>query len=94
MRQIGRGTVLFPNGSGVAKPNGAVAAPSVASAGESAYGQILHDALVPEGIHVGPLITRGVIDGDDPLFASDSLADSGGIHAEPASSRAIVGSSE
>lgn len=43
---------------------------SVAIAGESAYGQMLHDALEPEGIRVAELIIPGGIDGPGPLFAS------------------------
>lgn len=52
MRELGRGTVLFINGGSAVTPNGNVTGTSVAFAGESAYGQLLHDALVPEGIHV------------------------------------------
>ncbi|WP_018178891.1 SDR family NAD(P)-dependent oxidoreductase [Jongsikchunia kroppenstedtii] len=84
MRQRGRGTILFPNGSSAATPNGNVAGTSVAFAGESAYGQMLHDALEAEGIRVAQLIIPGAIDGGDPLFASDALADRlWNLHAHP-----------
>lgn len=47
MRDLGRGTILFPNGSSAATPNGNVTGTSIAFAGESAYGQMLHDVLKP-----------------------------------------------
>ena len=40
---------------------------SVAFAGESAYAQILHDALAPEGIHVAQLIIPRSIGGVSPI---------------------------
>ena len=45
MREVGRGTILFINGGSAVRPSGGVAGTSVAFAGESAYGQMLHDAL-------------------------------------------------
>lgn len=92
MREAGRGTILFPNGSSAASPNGNVTGTSVAFAGESAYGQMLHDALADEGIRVAQLIIPGGIDGGDPLFASDALAEQlWQLHAQPGPFRSTVG---
>ena len=74
MSQLGRGTILLVNGSSAATPNGNVAGTSIAFAGESAYGAMLHDALKPQNIHVGQLIIPGAIGGGDPLYAPDALA--------------------
>ena len=59
MRELGRGTILLINGGSAVRPSGGVAGTSVAFAGESAYGQMLHDALTPEGVHVAQLIIPG-----------------------------------
>jgi len=61
MRSLGRGTVVFVNGGSAVRPNPAVAATSVAFAGEAAYAQLLHHALAADGIHVGQLIVPGSI---------------------------------
>ncbi len=66
MQARGRGTVLLVNGGSAARPNARVAGTSVAFAGESAFGQMLHDELASEGIHVGQLIIRGAIAPGDP----------------------------
>lgn len=92
MRTAGQGTILFPNGSSAVSPNGNVAGTSTAFAGESAYAAMLHDALKPEGVHVAQLIIPGGIDGPDPLFASESLAERlWELHAEPGAFRTTVG---
>ncbi|MFT3877485.1 MAG: SDR family NAD(P)-dependent oxidoreductase [Propioniciclava sp.] len=92
MTELGRGTILLVNGSSAARPNGKVAGTSVAFAGESAYGQMLHEALTPQNIHVGQLIIPGAIGGGDPLYAPDALADRlWRIHAERGAFRTTVG---
>ncbi|MEU6643527.1 SDR family NAD(P)-dependent oxidoreductase [Saccharomonospora sp. NPDC046836] len=92
LRELGRGTVLLVNGSSAAAPNGNVAGTSTAFAGESAYGRMLHDALAPEGIHVGQLIIPGAIGGGDPLYAPDALAERlWTIHTERGRFRTTVG---
>ena len=75
MTARGSGAILFVNGASAATPNAKVAGTSVAFAGESAYGAMLHEALAPQGIHVGQLIIPGAIGGGDPLYAPDALAD-------------------
>ena len=92
MQELGRGTIILPNGSSAATPNLGVAGTSVAFAGESAYGAMLHEALRPQGIHVAQLIIPGAIDGADPLFASEALADRlWNLHAQPGHFRTTVG---
>jgi NADP-dependent 3-hydroxy acid dehydrogenase YdfG len=75
MSELGRGTILLVNGASAATPNGNVAGTSIAFAGESAYGAMLHDALAPRNIHVGQLIIPGAIGGGDPLYAPEALAE-------------------
>ncbi len=75
MRELGRGTVLFPNGGSAVRPRDAVTGTSVAFAAESAYARLLHDALRPEGIHVAQLIIPLGIGGGEPDHDPDALAD-------------------
>ncbi|MEU2200641.1 SDR family NAD(P)-dependent oxidoreductase [Isoptericola sp. NPDC019482] len=74
MRELGRGTVLFPNGGSAVRPRDAVTGTSVAFAAESAYARLLHEALAPEGIHVAQLIIPLGIGGGEPDHAPDALA--------------------
>ena len=73
MRMLGRGTILF--GSSAVRPSGAVTGTSIAFAGEGAYAQLLHEALTPEGIHVGQLIIPLGIGSGDPDHEPDALAE-------------------
>jgi NADP-dependent 3-hydroxy acid dehydrogenase YdfG len=92
MQNLGRGTILLVNGSSAATPNGNVAGTSVAFAGESAYGAMLHEALAPQNIHVGQLIIPGAIGGGDPLYAPEALADRlWNIHTQRGEYRVTVG---
>ncbi|MFC9335958.1 SDR family NAD(P)-dependent oxidoreductase [Arthrobacter sp. NPDC057009] len=91
MRQLGRGTILFVNGSSAVRPNEQVAGTSTAFAGESAYASMLHTALQPENIQVRQLIIPGAIGGGDPAFAPDALADQlWELHTEPGILRKTV----
>lgn len=91
MRELGHGTILLVNGSSAATPNSSVAGTSVAFAGESAYGAMLHEALAPHSIHVGQLIIPGAIGGGDPLFAPEALAQRlWNIHTTPGPFRTTV----
>ncbi|MGO4856350.1 SDR family NAD(P)-dependent oxidoreductase [Arthrobacter sp. 2MCAF14] len=74
MRALGRGTALFVNGSSAIRPNHNYAGTSAAFAAESAYAQMLHDALAPEGIHVAQLIIPLGIGGGDPAHEPAALA--------------------
>jgi hypothetical protein len=92
MKQLGRGTILLVNGSSAATPNANVAGTSIAFAGESAYGAMLHEALTPQNIHVGQLIIPGAIGRGDPLYALDALAERlWTIHAQRGGFRTTVG---
>jgi hypothetical protein len=74
MRFLGRGSILFINGGSAIRPNADYAGTSIAFAGQSAYGQMLHDALKTGGVHVGQLIIpRGITPGD-PTHDPDVLA--------------------
>jgi NADP-dependent 3-hydroxy acid dehydrogenase YdfG len=75
MRALGRGTALFVNGSSAVRPNHNYAGTSVAFAAESAYAQMLHDALETEGIHVAQLIIPLGIGGGDPAHEPAALSE-------------------
>ncbi|MFF8315739.1 SDR family NAD(P)-dependent oxidoreductase [Streptomyces bobili] len=75
MRELGRGTLLFVNGSSAVRPNPNVAGTSIAFAAESAYARMLHDALAPENIHAAQLIIPGAIRPDAEHSSPDVLAE-------------------
>ncbi|CCE74218.1 oxidoreductase [Clavibacter nebraskensis] len=75
MRVLGRGTVLFINGGTAVPPLPEYVGTSIAFAGESAYGQMMHEALVGDGIHVGQLIIPGAITPGHPKKDPQVLAD-------------------
>jgi short-subunit dehydrogenase len=75
MRVLGRGTVLFINGGTAVQPLPKYAGTSIAFAGESAYGQMIHEALAGDGIHVGQLIIPGAITPGHPKKDPQALAD-------------------
>ncbi|WP_128434661.1 SDR family NAD(P)-dependent oxidoreductase [Streptomyces cyaneus] len=74
MRDLGRGTLLFVNGSSAVRPNPNVAGTSVAFAAESAYARMLHDSLAAENVHVAQLIVPGAIRPDAEHSSPDALA--------------------
>ncbi|MFF1301888.1 SDR family NAD(P)-dependent oxidoreductase [Streptomyces sp. NPDC058307] len=74
MRELGRGTLLFVNGSSAVRPNSKVAGTSIAFAAESAYARMLHDTLAPENIHAAQLIIPGAIRPDAEHSSPDVLA--------------------
>jgi NADP-dependent 3-hydroxy acid dehydrogenase YdfG len=91
MRVLGRGTILFVNGGSAVRPGAKVTGTSVAFAGESAYAQLLHDALVDENIHVGQLIIPLGIGGGDPDHEPEAIAERlWTIHAERGEFRTYV----
>ena len=75
MRELGRGTLLFVNGSSAVRPNPKVAGTSIAFAAESAYARMLHDTLAPENIHAAQLIIPGAIRPDGGPSSPDVLAE-------------------
>ena len=91
MRALGRGTLLFVNGASAVRPGATVTGTSVAFAAESAYAQLLHEALAPEGIHVAQLIIPKGIGGGDPDHEPDALADTlWRLHSTPGDFRTFV----
>jgi NADP-dependent 3-hydroxy acid dehydrogenase YdfG len=74
MRALGRGTLLFVNGSSAVRPNPKVAGTSIAFAAESAYAHMLHDALAGENIHAAQLIIPGAIRPEAEHNSPDVLA--------------------
>ncbi|MBP2456976.1 short-subunit dehydrogenase [Clavibacter michiganensis] len=75
MRVLGRGTVLFINGGTAVQPLPKYAGTSIGFAGESAYGQMIHEALAGDGIHVGQLIIPGAITPGHPKKDPQVLAE-------------------
>ncbi|WP_406498410.1 SDR family NAD(P)-dependent oxidoreductase [Streptomyces sp. NBC_01604] len=75
MRELGRGTLLFVNGSSAVRPNPKVAGTSIAFAAESAYARMLHDTLAGENIHAAQLIIPGAIRPDAEHSSPDVLAE-------------------
>jgi NADP-dependent 3-hydroxy acid dehydrogenase YdfG len=75
MRAAGRGTIVFVNGGTSVRARAGYAGTSVAFAGESAYAEILHDALAGSGVHATRLVIPGAITRDDPAKSPESIAD-------------------
>lgn len=74
MRFLKTGSILFVNGASAVRPHASSAGTSIAFAGQSAYGQMLHETLQPEGIHVGQLIIPRGIEPGDATHDPDVLA--------------------
>lgn len=91
MRAAGAGTVVLINGGTSVRPRADYAGTSIGFAGESAYGQMLHDALAPEGIRVAQLVIPGAIRGDDPERGHDAVAERiWGLHTTPGEFREFL----
>lgn len=75
MRAHGRGTIVFVNGGTSVRPRANYAGTSIAFAGESAYAQILHDALADQDIYVTQLVIPGAITRDNPRSSPDAIAE-------------------
>ncbi|WP_144803725.1 SDR family NAD(P)-dependent oxidoreductase [Curtobacterium sp. BH-2-1-1] len=83
MRALGTGTILFVNGGSAVRPGARVTGTSVAFAGESAYAQLLHDAVAEEHVHVGQLIIPfGIDDGQDTHSSAAVAEQLWTIHSE------------
>ncbi|NNU26217.1 SDR family NAD(P)-dependent oxidoreductase [Isoptericola sediminis] len=61
MREQGEGSIVLINGGTSVKARAGFAGTSVAFPAESAYGEMLHDALADEGIRVTQLVIPGAI---------------------------------
>jgi NADP-dependent 3-hydroxy acid dehydrogenase YdfG len=61
MRRAGEGSIILINGGTSVKARAGFAGTSVAFPAESAYGEMLHDALEDEGVRVAQLVIPGGI---------------------------------
>jgi short-subunit dehydrogenase len=81
-----QGTVLATTGSAALEPSAERATSGVAYAAETAYLRMLHDALRPDGVHVGQVVVRGAV-GPGLRHEPDAVADALWCHhverAEP-----------
>ena len=75
MRQAGGGSVILVNGGTSVKARADFAGTSVAFPAESAYGEMLHDALESEGIRVAQLVIPGGIPQLQLVNGIDDVAD-------------------
>jgi NADP-dependent 3-hydroxy acid dehydrogenase YdfG len=75
MRQAGDGSVILINGGTSVKARADFAGTSVAFPAESAYGEMLHDALEGEGVRVAQLVIPGSIPKLQLVNGIDDVAD-------------------
>jgi NADP-dependent 3-hydroxy acid dehydrogenase YdfG len=75
MRQAREGSILLINGGTSVKARADFAGTSVAFPAESAYGEMLHDALEGEGIRVAQLVIPGGIPQLQLVNGIDDVAD-------------------
>jgi NAD(P)-dependent dehydrogenase (short-subunit alcohol dehydrogenase family) len=75
MREARDGSIILINGGTSVKARAGFAGTSVAFAAESAYGEMLHDALGDEGVRVSQLVIPGGIPQLDLPNGIDDVAD-------------------
>ncbi|WP_104138490.1 MULTISPECIES: SDR family NAD(P)-dependent oxidoreductase [unclassified Cryobacterium] len=75
MQQAGSGSIIMINGGTSVKARADFAGTSVAFPAESAYGEMLHDALAGEGIRVNQLVIPGGIPQLQLANGIDGVAD-------------------
>ena len=75
MREAGDGSIILINGGTSVKARAGFAGTSVAFPAESAYGEMLHDALEDEGVRVSQLVIPGGIPQLDLPNGIDGVAD-------------------
>ena len=91
MREAGEGSVILINGGTSVKARAGFAGTSVAFPAESAYGEMLHDALADEGIRVAQLVIPGGIPQLDLPNGIDGVADRiWSLHAEAGPFRTML----
>ncbi|WP_150308230.1 SDR family NAD(P)-dependent oxidoreductase [Planctomonas psychrotolerans] len=91
MRQAGEGSILLINGGTSVKARAGFAGTSVAFPAESAYGEMLHDALDSEGVRVKQLVIPGGIPQLQLDNGIDDVADRiWGLHAEDGPFRTML----
>ncbi len=91
MQQAGSGSILLINGGTSVKARAGFAGTSVAFPAESAYGEMLHDALEGEGIRVAQLVIPGGIPKLQLPNGIDDVADRiWDLHAEAGPFRTML----
>lgn len=75
MREAGDGSIILINGGTSVKARADFAGTSVAFPAESAYGEMLHDALEGEGVRVAQLVIPGSIPKLQLVNGIDDVAD-------------------
>lgn len=75
MREAGEGSIILINGGTSVKARAGFAGTSVAFPAESAYGEMLHDALEDEGVRVSQLVIPGGIPQLQLANGIDDVAD-------------------
>lgn len=91
MRAAGSGSILLINGGTSVKARAGFSGTSVAFPAESAYGEMLHDALADEGIHVAQLVIPGGIPKLQLENGIDDVADRiWTLHAHPGDYRTML----
>ncbi len=75
MREAGDGSIILVNGGTSVKARSGFAGTSIAFPAESAYGEMLHDALQDEGIRVSQLVIPGAIPKLDLENGIDDVAE-------------------
>jgi NAD(P)-dependent dehydrogenase (short-subunit alcohol dehydrogenase family) len=91
MRDAGGGSVILVNGGTSVKARPDFAGTSVAFPAESAYGEMLHDALESEGIRVAQLVIPGGIPKLQLPNGIDDVADRvWGLHSEAGPFRTML----
>ena len=89
MRQAGSGSIIMINGGTSVKARAGFAGTSIAFPAESAYGEMLHDALVDQGIRVAQLVIPGGI--PQLPHGIDDVADRiWGLHADAGPFRTLL----
>ncbi len=89
MRAAGEGTIALVNGGTSVKARAGFAGTSVAFPAESAYGEMLHEALTEEGIRVFQLVIPGAI--PKLRYTIDQVADRiWELHATPGPFRTML----
>ncbi len=91
MREAGDGTIILINGGTSVQARPGFSGTSVAFPAESAYGEMLHDALADEGVRVVQLVIPGAIPKLQLPNGIDDVADRiWGLHATPGEFRTML----
>ncbi|GAA2173074.1 SDR family NAD(P)-dependent oxidoreductase [Agrococcus versicolor] len=91
MRETRSGSIILVNGGTSVQARAGFSATSVAFPAESAYGEMLHEALAEEGIGVSQLVIPGAIPKLDLERGIDDVADRiWDLHATPGEFRTML----